>query len=428
MDPKTPITPLTTPFVESDSLPKIKRHNRRAFYIFNISQGFIFSLMNTLLQPYLYSLVESETIVGLIMTLSQTAMFIPQFWTGKLSDKYGRKVIIAMGFLFILIGVASMSFLPSILLIELGVVFFYFGTGLNDPAYNNLMNENRPKSQSASNFGVMFFIYFVGSVLANSLIDFLGSDYGYQFYFRLFLIIASAQVIFMMVTLRERELRHSRLSNLAYVHQTETVDENHHLTKPLKTIIRENPLIRNIIIYLTFDGFVWGIALTTYYAGLLANFPMGKEEIARMALVFSIGNLVCQSPAGKLVEKIGSGKGLIISAAMGFGLFGSIIIAWILRDNAFFGWILLGQIFFAVSVTMYIPAQLSIVTGFSEHRSAEIYGAIMAIKGIGFIPTGIIGGLLMEQVHFLIPIVICLCALPLEILFLYKTMVPHPKQ
>ncbi|MHA1521305.1 MAG: MFS transporter [Promethearchaeota archaeon] len=421
-----PTSPPAKPFVESDSLKKIKRNNRRGFYIFNVLQGFTLSLMGTLLQPYIYSIVESETIVGLITTLAQILMFVPQFWTGKLSDKYGRKIIMASGYLFIITGIVVMNFLPSVLWIEAGILIFYFGSGLNEPAYTNFMNENRPKGHSASNFGVMFFLYFGGSVLANGLIDYLGSEYGYQFYFQMVIIIALIQLVLMMLTLRERELRQSRRSNIAYVHQTEKVDENHDLKKPMKTIIRENPLIRNLIIYLTFDGFVWGLALATYNAGLLANFPMGKEDIARMALVFSIGNLLFQIPAGKLVEKIGSGKSLIISAAMGFGLFGSIIIAFILRDGSFFGWLLLSQIFFAVSVSTYIPAQFSMVTGFSEHRSAEIYGVIMAIKGLGFIPTGIIGGYLMESVHFLLPIIICLLALPIEIIFLKKKIVPQP--
>ncbi len=422
--PTTPIPP-SPPLEESEPLVAIKRHNRRSFYIFNVLQGFAFSLINTLIQPYLFSIVGSETTVGLITTLAQILLFIPQFWTGKLSDKYGRKIIIALGYLFIIIGVACMSFLPSVLLIELGILTYYFGTGLNDPAYNNFMNENLPKGHSASNFGVMFFLFFGGSVLANSLIDILGPEYGYQFYFQLFLIIASIQIILMMLTLRERELRRSRQSYIAYVHQTEKVDENHHLKKPMITIIRENPLIRNLIIYLTFDAFVWGLALATYNAGLMANFSIEKEDIARMALVFSIGNLLFQIPAGKLTEKIGSGKGLIVSVSMGFGMFGSIITAWILRDGNYFGWLLLGQVFFALSVTMYIPAHFSLATGFSEHRSAEIYGVIMAIKGIGFIPTGIIGGYLMEQVHFLVPIIICLVALPFEILFLKKKIVPQ---
>ena len=398
---------------------KIQHSNRIVLLFFNVILGFAMNIYGTLSQPFLYSLFESETKVGIIVSLASFFMFLPQFWSGNISDRFGRKFCQGLGLVFMIISMISLGFFVQMIINVIGIMFLNIGYGIHSPAFNSFISENKPSGKSASNFGFMYFAYFIGSVSANTLINVLGEDYSYTFYFRLVFIIVCLWLILQSFLLKEKVLMEQRKQRIEEIKAHALQTQNDEFTKSKWRIIIETPRIRNLIIYLTFDGLIWSIVLSVYYSGLIANFGVQKEFIAQLALVFSISNMVGQIPAGKIVDKIGTQKSLIWSVVAGFGLFGSILIAWFAKNNNFTIWLIIGQIFFAISVVLYLPAQSSLATSFSEHRNAEIFGIIMAIKGIGLIPAGIIGGYLMENIHFLAPIIITLCCLPVEILFLY---------
>ena len=80
----------------------------------------------------------------------------------------------------------------------------------------------------------------------------------------------------------------------------------------------------------------------------------------------------------------------------------------------------IGFILFALSVCTFIPAEQIIMTNLSEEQKAESYGIISFFRGIGLIPTGIIGGLIVENVHYIAPFIFSAIGIVVELLFLLK--------
>ena len=73
-----------------------------------------------------------------------------------------------------------------------------------------------------------------------------------------------------------------------------------------------------------------------------------------------------------------------------------------------------------MSVCKFIPSEQLSLTDLDETRKAESYGIVGFIRGIGFIPTGYIGGFLMASVHYIAPLIISFTLIFFEIWYLFK--------
>jgi hypothetical protein len=61
-----------------------------------------------------------------------------------------------------------------------------------------------------------------------------------------------------------------------------------------------------------------------------------------------------------------------------------------------------------------------ILTDLDETRKAESYGITGFLRGIGFMPTGIIGGFLTESVSYIAPFILSFIGIIFLIWFLAK--------
>ena len=78
------------------------------------------------------------------------------------------------------------------------------------------------------------------------------------------------------------------------------------------------------------------------------------------------------------------------------------------------------QIIWVVNQTTFVPSEAIITTDLDETRRAESYGILALIRGIGVMPTGIIAGLLIANVHYIIPFIITIMGIIFKIWFLLK--------
>ena len=80
------------------------------------------------------------------------------------------------------------------------------------------------------------------------------------------------------------------------------------------------------------------------------------------------------------------------------------------------GWVGLGG-----SIAFWVPGILSILTDFDPKRRAEVYGMVSGIKSLGWLPTGIIAGFIIERtietMGLLVPFFISIVLFPFELYF-----------
>ena len=68
----------------------------------------------------------------------------------------------------------------------------------------------------------------------------------------------------------------------------------------------------------------------------------------------------------------------------------------------------------------FIPSESMILSDLDESRKGISYGMVSFIRGLGAMPTGIIGGYLMGSIHFTAPLILTTIGIIILILYLLR--------
>jgi MFS family permease len=399
-----------------DSLNNIKRRNLITLAITKLLHGFGTGMFGIIYQPFLLDLTNSIVLTGLFVSIGLMMQFTPMPWIGKLSDKYNRKYILItsvpiyiMGLLFLILASST-----TIYFIVFGILFYFLGFIINNLNTQFIVADNTSKSKGLM-FGFMYFSYFGGSI-AGTIFIILGAGLENRFIMMIFIFLLLIEELFFIFSLsaRNTHIRNPESKPINTFNKKENM---------WKKILKTKSL-RSILIFFCLDIFVYSISLSIYTGGLYDFYHLSEQDIAMIALWFNIGNAVFQIPAGRITDKIGNKKTLILSQIFGFGFFFTNILAVIFWMN-FFKQILImtlsiGYLSLALSVCTFIPAEQVILTNLGEDQKAESYGIVSFFRGIALIPTGFLGGLLVENVHYIAPFIFSVIGLGFELLFLIK--------
>ncbi len=396
------------------SLDSIKRRNLITLAITKLLHGFGTGMFGIIYQPFLLNLTNSFVLTGLLISLGSMMQFTPMPWIGKISDKFNRKYILITSVPIYIIGLLFLitASPTSIYFILFGVLFYFLGFIINNLNTQFLVAENTNKSKGLI-FGFMYFSYF-GGTIAGTLFIILGFDS--RFYMIIFIFLLLIEEFFFIFFLSEKIQPINNPKNK--VNKASNKKAN-----MWKKILKTKSL-RSIIIFFTLDIFVYSISLSIYSGGLYDYYHLSEPDIALIALWFNIGSAIFQIPAGRITDKIGNKKTLILSQIFGFGFFFMNILAVIFWMNFFKHFLILtlsvGYLLLSLSVCTFIPAEQVILTNLGEDQKAESYGIVSFFRGIGLIPTGFIGALIVENVHYIAPFIFSTIGLGIELIFLIK--------
>jgi len=399
----------------ADRSDRVRRRNLWSQIIMNIIHGFGFSAFNVILQPFIVNFTGSLFSTGIIISISSIMQFLPMPFIGKLSDKYGLKKVWLFGPPIYAFGLMILIFTNNIPFLIVGVLTYMLGAMVNSLNFQIFVSENSGGTKKGIMYGLVFFAFFGGSIGGMSLVM-LDLGLSYQFYFQVFIIILIMEWLILVLIIRSPNAikKNTELDLL----------KSAELKKKKATKLFQNPKIKVATLFFMLDVFVWGIVLSIYNAGLITYYHFTPSEIASIGVWFYISNMVFQIPAGRIADKIGKKKSLIISQFSGMVFFSMnilISVLWSQRITGFaFLGLIIGEIFFGISVSTFIPSEQMILTNLDDSRKAESYGIVAFIRGIGMIPTGAIGGFLAENIHYITPFAVGLLGLFIEIWFLSK--------
>ncbi|MHA2007385.1 MAG: MFS transporter [Promethearchaeota archaeon] len=395
-----------------DKIKKAKRRNLQTFTIGNLAFGFGDACIMIVIIPLYLELTGSEFITGLLITFFMLVQFLPAPISGKLSDKYGRKIMKMIGHPLHIIGFILLIFSSqnTLFLLILSIIFRGLSASSEPINYQMIVAESTDKSKNGKGFifGSMAFLYFFGNVMGSIFVNL--TNFELRQYIIVFLVLSSSVWFINGIFLTET---HYPVNNKEDVPKVNIWRE-----------IFKNPKIKFTMIFLTMDIFIWQVTGSVYNAGLQKNFNFTVNDLALLNLGFSISMIIFQIPAGKLTDKIGIKKSLILSISFGLIIFPLNIIAWFIwsfgNTSVLLPLLIITQIFWGATASTFIPSELSLLTDLGETRKGENFGCVHAVRGIGGIPTGVIGGFLMEYVHFLAPIIITLIGVTVEIWYVIK--------
>jgi MFS family permease len=399
-----------------DYLSKGRKRNLITLAITKLIHGFGLGMFSVVYQPFLLELTNSIVLTGLFISIGSIIQFMPMPLVGRLSDKFNRKYLLLSSIPIFIIGLVFLILAnPSNLyFVIFGIIFYFIGFIINNLNAQFLVAENSDKSKGRV-FGFMFFSFFGGTIAGTSFII-LGQGLNSRYYLIFFIVLLIVEEIIFIFFLTVQPQG----------------NQNQKLHANIKNNKKENMWIkifkiktlRSILIFFTLDIFVYSISLSIYSGGLNDYYNLTKEDIALISLWFNLGNAIFQIPAGHITDKIGNKKTLILSQIFGFGFFFMNILSVILWMNFIRHTLILtlsiGHVLFALSVVTFIPAEQIILTNLGQDQKAESYGIVSFFRGIGLIPTGILAGLIVENIHYIAPFIFSTIGLIIELIFLIK--------
>ncbi|MCK4286145.1 MAG: MFS transporter, partial [Candidatus Lokiarchaeota archaeon] len=363
----------------------------------------------------LYEFTDSIIIIGVITTLGSIIQFLMMPWIGRLSDKYGRKLFWYFDSPLMILGLIFFIFADNLFILITGVLCFYFGLGIGYSIYQVLVMESSTESKKGINYGILGFLMSAGNIVG-SIFVLVDSRFNVRFYFIIFIIIMVInQIIVIFFIFDPIPRKREKLLSPTKLPKTERGS-----WKKLFTTSKT----RAMIFYFTLDAFIYSISFSIYTAGIINQYHITQQDIALLSLCSTISFIIFQIPAGHLADKVGRRKALIFSESFGISFFFLLIVSYFLWSSGFEFLILplliTGQIIWAVNQTTFMPAEVITTTNLDETRRAESYGILALIRGIGVMPTGIIAGLLIANVHYIVPFILTIMGIIFKLGFLLK--------
>jgi MFS family permease len=398
-----------------DKTNHVKTRNLIAQIIMNLIHGFGLGAFNVVFTPFLKDFTGSLFYTGIIISISNIMQFLPMPFIGKLSDRFGIKKVWLFGPPLYALGLIILFSTNTIHILILGVIVYVLGMITNSMNFQLFVAENSGDSKKGIMYGLIFFAFFGGSIGGTSFVMF-NLNFTPRFYFLFFSIILIVEWLILIIIIKPPISK-----SATRVLELNKVDK---VKKTKRPKLFQNPKIKTATIFFTLDVFVWGIALSIFNAGLSSYYNFTDSEIASIVVWFHVSNMVSQLPAGRIADKIGKKKCLIISQYFGMVFFSMNILVSVLWSNGItvflFPGLIIGQIFYGIAVTTFIPSEQMTLTDLDNNRKAESYGIVIFFRGVGLMPTGAIAGFLAENVHYMVPFIVSFVGLFVEIWFLRR--------
>jgi MFS family permease len=399
----------------SEEFDEVQKKNLWALFIISLIYGFASKPFFIVYQPFLLEITDSVFMTGILVTLGGILLFLPKPWVGKLSDRFSRKKVWLLEMPFFYAGMTFLIFTENFLFLIPGIILFHLSGTFGELGYNMFISMSSEKTKKGILFGLMFFGIFFGDICGEFLVM-LDLVQDIRVYFILYLLLDTINYlinIFMISDLRAIKSTDSQI-----------IKENIHKKQNMWKEIFKSPKKRAVLIFFVLDLFIYGISTSILGAGLRAQYGLSLEQLAFIGMWLSISTMIFQIPGGHLADKIGKKRSLIVSELFGLGTYFCYIFVFILWSFGFQYFLIpllsVANILNGITASTFIPSAQILSTDLDETRKAESFGILSFLKGIGFMPTGIIGGFLIEKVSYIVPFILSFIGIIFLIWFLSK--------
>ena len=399
----------------SEEIDRVQKKNLWALFSMGLIYGFASRPFFLVFQPFLLEITGSVFTTGILVTLGGIIIFLPKPWVGRLSDKYNRKKVWLLEVPLFFIGMAILLFAENLILLVPGIILFHLSGVVGEISYNMYISASSEKTKKGILFGLMFFSIFIGNIGGEFyvLLDIVNDI---RVYFILYMLLDSISYLIMFFVISNPTSIKTKDSAIT----TEIINKRQSMWKD----IFKSPKKRAVLIFFVLDTFIYSISLSILGAGLRAQYGLTYEQLAFIAICLSISTMIFQIPGGHLADKIGKKRSLIVSELFGLGFYLTLILAFIFWSLGFpqvlIPLLSVGNILFGLNISTFIPSARMILTDLDEIRKAESYGISDFLIGLGFIPTGFIGGYLTEEINYIIPFVLSFIGIIFLIWYLRK--------
>ncbi len=339
-------------------------------------------------QPYILSTGVTLPQLGVVQTMINISTGLGLFFWGFISDKYGRKPVIIVtiisrivSILFLLLSDSFWAFLCFGFFMGLTAMFM-----MGNPARNALITESVDSTQRATALSTLVTIAQGTSTIVATLGGYIALRLGYT---PIFLLMVVGDTLGALVCIR-------------YLKETlekkEDSNEKKTIRERLKhSFVPEKPLVRLYLALLSM-GFSYTVAYSLLYGALSEGFGFTTVQLGVLSTAFNLTWAVGSIPLGKLVDKIGRRKGLLMSMAMALVTPIGFLFSERIEHFIFF------YAFSAVDIGFWMPSYTSYITEtVKPEKRSTVFGKVDAYGKIGSLPAAWVAGLLYGNYGFYAP-------------------------
>jgi MFS family permease len=370
------------------------------------------SVVRVVWQPFVLSLGASMPLLGFLESLGGfggLVTMLVQPMSGRLSDYWGRKVLILFSSVFAIVALSIYmlaGFTDHWYLLIPGVAILGLSFACR-PSEDSMTAESVEVGGRAMAYSLVMLSSALSGVFAPLLGGFVADRWGY-----------------IVVLLMGLALELIALSLAGLLKETVSQSGRPLAFGQLKGVFRGILVppgkLKGFYIAMAVDAFAWGAGWGILYGLLSEVHHFTAFQLGIMSCLSSAGWAVFQMPVGKLVERYGCVKSLILSEAGGIIL----TVGWL--HAATFQTFALLQILFGFSIATFMPAMMTLMANnVSKEKMAEEMGRLNAFRGLVGFPAPFIGGLLYEAFGFRGPITVNLIG-ALTVLILMAMLVREP--
>ena len=340
-------------------------------------------------QPYLLSTGITVGQLGLVQTMINISTALGLIVWGQLSDRLGRKPAV--------VGSAICRALAILILIASGhfyaLLAFGFFIGftamfmMGNPARSALISESVGSTKTATALSTLITISQGMSTLVAGAGGYIALKVGYM---PIFYVTLAGDLIGSFLLWR-------------YIDETHTPEEKETKRTPLLQQVSDmlvperNYLTLYVSLFL--QGFSYAVGYSLFYGTLTDTYGFTTFQLGLMSTSFNLMWAVDSIPLGKVVDRIGQKKGMIMSIIMAFVT----VIGFILFKRIEF--FIIFNAISAIDIGFWMPAYTSYVANsVSSDKRSTVMGKIDAYGRLGSIPAPWLAGLLYENYGFNAPL------------------------
>jgi MFS family permease len=385
--------------------------NVRVLAVASMLTGTYVSMLNATLQQFT-SLALGVAGLGLLQALGNRigglSGSLIQPFAGRLSDSYGRRVVVMAGSL---VSISSMTaFLAAAvtripLLLVPGYVFFGLSL-LGSPASQALIAESvdmEPKKMAVA-FSTVFFFNSVPGVVTALAAGLIADLLGYYVIFALAIVLESANLMLYLTSLKETMGTSQRISLRLSI-------------RSLKELITPPKGFGAFFATFAVDAFSFSITGWIIYGMIVKEFSYSNTDIGIIVGALSAGLVLTQYPATRFLLRFGPRISLAFAELM------SIITLLLWEFAKTLPYFVLASIFLSVSSTAWLPALQSMLMRLAPpEERGSMGGRLAAFRGIIAFPAPIIGGILYERFGYYIPIAVTIAGIALATIMIVRLL------
>ncbi|MHA1461745.1 MAG: MFS transporter [Candidatus Heimdallarchaeota archaeon] len=411
-----------------------KEQRRRNIIFFAISAFFTGSaniIHFTFYNPFFLYIKDSERLIGIIATVASLCGLVGLIFADYLNDLIGYKRVLIIG--LVLISASYVFFISrptQIIWVIIAVLILSFAFSLSESPNSIMLTETAGDKQKGKILSLTNFFGLVGEITVSALIPvilstiilFTNRERSFFYLYSSIVVMVIALVTLLFITDPTKVVKQDKWSeafdeigqeeeepeeDLEISNESEEISTSRVEKQEKKGILRgfvdtfKDKWVLRVAFTFFLDATFWSIGLGVHWAGLLDTDLLGVNalddlDISNLILATNVTVLVAMFPSGWLADKLGA-RALLFTSEL-FGLFwAGLVVVFVFFPQHL--WILIvSRIALGLSIAVYIPSTISLFTNVESKRKSKVYNSIAIFRTIGWLPGGLIAGLLYDAI------------------------------